>query len=100
MSIALWPGRELNQSAWLPSLVRDCCRLTPVEGILVFLTWIVGNLNAASSLSRILKKINVGALVEAMMARLDVFRAVEVVNVSKAVTGSQLDVQCALDTKA
>lgn len=84
MSIGPWPGQELNLSAWLP--VRNCRRLTPIEGILIFLTWIVGDLNATSSLSGILEKINVGTLVEAMMARLNVFRAVEVVDVSKTVT--------------
>lgn len=65
------------------------CRIQPtaVEGILVLGARVVGNLYTAASIVCILKQIYVGALIESVMARLDLFSRIKVVNVTKA--GSQ-----------
>jgi hypothetical protein len=53
------------------------------EGILIFSTRLVGNLDATSALVRILKEIDIRALVESVVPGLYVLRAIKVVNVCK-----------------
>jgi hypothetical protein len=80
----------------LVEICRLCCQntslsptfiigqsLTSFEGILIFSTRLVGNLDATSALVRILKEIDIRALVESVVPGLYVLRAIKVVNVCK-----------------
>lgn len=49
----------------------------------------ISDLNATSSVACVLKKVDVGTLVEAMMAGLHVVRAVEVMDISESIALSQ-----------
>ncbi len=58
--------------------------LTAVEGILVFCARMIGDFNTTPSVMSILEEIDIGALVESVMTRLDFCGRVEIVNITKA----------------
>lgn len=64
------------------------CALTSVKGILVVGAGVVGNLETRSAVIGVLEKIDVGALVEAVMRRFGIGRAVEVMDIPMAAGGS------------
>ena len=69
-----WPRQTLQSKA----------ALTPVKGVLIICPWMVRNLDAGARLGCILKQIDVGSLVEAVMRRVIGRRPVEIVDVSVA----------------
>lgn len=73
--------RQLNSPSFLAN------QLTSVKGVLVVGARLVGNLDATSPVVCILKQVDVGALVKSVVARMSVWRRIEVVNVSEAVRG-------------
>lgn len=68
--------------------------LTPIESVLVLCAGVVGNLESGAPLVRILKKVDVRALIEPVMRRVVGLRSVEVVYVSVACSTSQTGLRC------
>ena len=67
--------------------------LTAVKSILVFGAWVIRNLDPSPTVVGIFKKVHIGALVEAVMARALCFWTVEVVNVPKTCSKKELSVR-------
>lgn len=60
-------------------------QLTSIESVLIICSCIVCYLNATSSLTWVLKQVDIRALIKTMMTRLYFWRPIEVMNICKAI---------------